>query len=298
MDEHEVRTTALRQLGLVTRAQVLAAGGSDRGIAHRVATGRWERLRRGVFVVGAAPSSWEQTALGATLAAGPDTALCIRSAARGLGLVERSGAMQLAVLDRRRVRLPGVEVHRPVALDRTELSSVGPVPVTSAIRTLIDLAPSQPAPTMGALLDTAIRDHRATPDAVARRIVELAARGRPSPSSLIEALALRCEGYDPGRSALESRIIAALLAHGLPEPVRQHPIVRGDGRRAHLDLAYPDVRLAIEVDGWAFHAGRGAFDADRVRANELVLLGWTVLRFTSAMTDEQICSTVARALGL
>jgi very-short-patch-repair endonuclease len=67
---------------------------------------------------------------------------------------------------------------------------------------------------------------------------------------------------------------------------------------AYIDLAYPSHHLALEVDGWAFHGHRAAFDADRLRANDLVLLGWSVLRFTSAMSDAHICATVARALGL
>jgi len=297
VDEREVRDTARRQLGLVTRAQVVAAGGSDRAIEGRLATGRWDRLRPGVYVVGAVASSWEQRALGAVLAAGPGAALCIRSAARGLGLVERSGPIQLAVVDRRRVRLAGVEVHRPTTLDPVDLVQVGPLPLTSAVRTLIDLAPTQDAATMGALVDAALRDHRVAPEQIAARVVELSGRGRRTPRSLIEALSLRCEGYDPGRSALESRILAALARAGIPLPERQHPVVRPDGRRAFIDLAYPRLLLAIEADGWRFHAPRAAFDADRVRANELVLLGWSVLRFTSAMSDARICETVARALA-
>ena len=297
MDERHLRQLALRQHGLVTRSQVLAAGGSDRSIHDRISSGRWERIRPGVYVVGAAPTTWEQLALGATLSAGAGSALAVRSAARAVGLVERSGVLQVAVPGRRRVRLAGVQVHRPVDFGPADVTLVGPLPVTTVERTLIDLAPSQSAMTMGVLVDAAIRDHSVRPEQVARRIVELAGHGRRVPASLIEALALRCDGYDPGRSALEARILAALGREGLPLPVRQHPVVRTDGRKAFIDLAYVPQRIAVEADGWAFHGQRAAFDADRLRANELVLLGWSVLRFTSAMSDRQICATVARALG-
>jgi hypothetical protein len=296
MDERALRAIALDQHGLVTRAQVLAADGSDRAIRHQLDVGRWTRARRGVYVIGAVERTWAQTAMAAVLEAGPGARLARRSAARAWNWVEHAGRLQIAVDGRRRVRIEHVEVHRPVELTAADGAVAGLLPVTSPIRTLIDLAPSQGADTMGTLLDAAIRDQGVDPAGVAERIVELAGRGRRVPVSLVEALSLRAPDHDPGRSALESRVIASLARAGLPLPVRQHRIERHDGRTAFIDLCYPTQRIAIEVDGWRVHGQRAAFDADRVRANELVVLGWSLLRFTSAMRDDQICATVARAL--
>jgi very-short-patch-repair endonuclease len=47
-----------------------------------------------------------------------------------------------------------------------------------------------------------------------------------------------------------------------------------------VDIAFPAQRVAIEIDGWAFHSDQAAFQNDRVRQNQLSLLGWQVLRFT------------------
>ena len=298
MDEHAVHSLALQQHGLITRSQATALGGTDRIIHRCVEAGRWHRVRSGVYIVGAAARTWELTALASLLAAGPGATLHDRSAARALGLVERSGRVQIAITDRRRVRLAGVEIHRPVDLPQTDITTIGALTTTTPARTLIDMAPSQSTATMGSLLDASIRQHGVQPDDVARRVVELAGRGRAVPRSLIEALSLRCPGYDPGRSALESRVLAALLRAGIPLPKRQHQVERPGGKLAFIDLAYPEWMVAIEVDGWAHHGQRAAFDADRMRSNDLVLLGWSVLRFTSAMADEQICATVAQALGI
>jgi len=71
----------------------------------------------------------------------------------------------------------------------------------------------------------------------------------------------------------------------------------GAGRRAYIDLAYPEHHVAIELDGWAHHSTRAAFDHDRARANDLTLQGWNVYRFTWTMADEAIVATVARAIG-
>ncbi len=65
--------------------------------------------------------------------------------------------------------------------------------------------------------------------------------------------------------------------------------------RYRIDLAYPDLRIAIELDGWAVHGTRGAFDHDRARGNELALAGWTLLRFTSSSTWIEVVRTVEAA---
>ena len=62
-------------------------------------------------------------------------------------------------------------------------------------------------------------------------------------------------------------------------PARQYEI-RTDRLVARVDLAYPEARLAIEVDGYRHHSGRRAFDRDRERDNELKALGWQVIRIT------------------
>jgi very-short-patch-repair endonuclease len=47
-----------------------------------------------------------------------------------------------------------------------------------------------------------------------------------------------------------------------------------------VDVAFPRQKVAIEVDGWAHHSDSGDFHHDRVRQNNISLLGWQVLRFT------------------
>lgn len=125
--------------------------------------------------------------------------------------------------------------------------------------------------------------------------VEDAARGKDL-RALREALALRLPGYDPGDSELEIRALRALHRAGLPTPIQQHVVRRPDGRLARIDLAYPSERIAIELDGWDHHGRRSRFDPDRIRRNELTLLGWDVYNFTATMDDNTLTSTVAAAL--
>jgi very-short-patch-repair endonuclease len=53
-----------------------------------------------------------------------------------------------------------------------------------------------------------------------------------------------------------------------------------DGHQHYIDFAYPDVRLAIEVDGYAKRDSRQALEHDDARQNRLLRAGWRVLRFT------------------
>ena len=288
---------ARQQQGLISVRQAIALGWSEKAIRTQVDKGAWQRARRGVYVIGAAPQTWEQEVRSACLAAGEDATASHRSAARLWDLVERSGRIEVQLQDHRRVRLPGVTVHRSILVAPQDIvRPPGEVPRTSLARTIVDLAPTQSADTIGGWIDQGMRDHGLDLEALVECCSRLAVPGRRAPVTAMQALALRNPGHDPGRSGFESRVLAAMATCGLPSPVRQHPVLRADGRRAFIDIAYPRWLLALELDGWATHGVRAAFEADRIRANELALLGWTVLRFTWHMPDRYIIESIARAI--
>ena len=69
--------------------------------------------------------------------------------------------------------------------------------------------------------------------------------------------------------------------------------------RAVLDIAFPDHRIAIEIDGWAFHRDVDRFRRDALRQNEVVIGGWRVIRVTwydLQETPDYLVDVVARAL--
>ena len=83
-------------------------------------------------------------------------------------------------------------------------------------------------------------------------------------------------------SELEKRFTALARRHGLPPLELQHEVWAAGRFVARIDAAYPELKLAIEVDGFEHHSTPDAFQRDRTRQNRLVALGWTVLRFTWA----------------
>lgn len=84
-----------------------------------------------------------------------------------------------------------------------------------------------------------------------------------------------------------------LAAAGLPAPAREHPLGRSIGRRWRLDLAWPDQRVAVEIDGGAIlhrqvrgrrvmipgrHNTEAGRAADATRDAFAALDGWLVFR--------------------
>ncbi|HTF54981.1 MAG TPA: DUF559 domain-containing protein [Pseudonocardia sp.] len=97
----------------------------------------------------------------------------------------------------------------------------------------------------------------------------LGRHGSPAAAALLGAAA------DGAASLAERRLVGLLRARGLTG-WRLGYAVSG----YLLDLAFPAARVAVEVDGWAWHSTADRFRADRRRQNALILAGWTVLRFT------------------
>lgn len=100
--------------------------------------------------------------------------------------------------------------------------------------------------------------------------------GSPAARLLLQAAG------DGARSHAERLLIQLLKSAGITGWIANHPI----GGYV-VDVAFPDHKLVIEVDGWAFHSDPAAFRKDRVRQNQIALLGWQVLRFTWFDLTEQ-----------
>jgi predicted transcriptional regulator of viral defense system len=110
---------ALRQHGLLLRAQVLDVGVTDAMIDHRIRSGRWARVCAGLYRLAGVPVSWRQRALAACLVAGPGAVVSHRSAAVLWGLSGfRPGPIEITVPNGHSVRSPLARVHRTAEVSR------------------------------------------------------------------------------------------------------------------------------------------------------------------------------------
>jgi very-short-patch-repair endonuclease len=131
-------------------------------------------------------------------------------------------------------------------------------------------------------------------------------------ADLDEALRLRCGRRGNSRLRrllLESRgnpwSWAERLAHRLLHEaaiegwVGNYP-VEICGYAYYVDIAFPDAKLALEIDGREFHTAPEVFEQDRWRQNDLINAGWRVLRFTPTMLQDSpqfVLATIRRALA-
>jgi very-short-patch-repair endonuclease len=84
----------------------------------------------------------------------------------------------------------------------------------------------------------------------------------------------------------ERRLQQILRTRGITGWVAHLPFV-ACGRRFEIDVAFPELKVAIEVDGYRYHSGDVRFQTDRTKQNALVAAGWRVLRFTWADINER-----------
>jgi len=271
---------ASRQHGCFSRAQVHAAGLTDRMIATQLASGRWVGLAAGVYRLAGVPVTWRQRALAACLVSGPGTVVSHRSAAVLWGVSGfRPGPLDITVPPGRSGRNALARVHRS-AVQGVRRDGI---PVTHPARTIADLA--------GTVGGMALEE--AVDDVLCRRLCRLEELteigGRRALRTVLEAW----NGEALPEGVAEMRVVRGLLAAGLPQPARQYEIWCGGVFVARVDLAYPEHRLAIELDGFRWHAGRGPFRSDRLRRNRIEAAGWRLLETAPEDIDE-LCRDALR----
>ncbi len=299
--EERVATAALMgagrsQHGVLTRDQI-AAVLTRRQLDRWVSTGRLVRAASGQWRLAGSPVSWRQRAMGVCLAYGPPAAISHTAAARLWGLEGVTPAGVHVVVPRGssgRRELPAVITHHG-RLEPDEVAERHGIPVTSIHRTLVDLAAIVPADVVSVATDDAIRRRLITPQRLLAQHGRTR-RGVAGIETLERIVTARVPQTGVADSRWEDTVFLWIVGAGLPAPVRQHHVeVRGTV--FVLDMAYPHDRVAVEFDGWAWHATRRRFDRDRARSTELALAGWLVVQVTSAHTEAEVVDRVGRALA-
>jgi hypothetical protein len=191
-----------------------------------------------------------------------------------------------------------VRVHRTNRLPSSDVTSVAGLPVTTVARTIIDLAGSLSAESVERVVDDALVRRLTTVPLLSGALGRNAHRGCRGGPLVRAALGLWSVG--PLESHAETEVLRWLLAAGVPEPVPQLEVAVPGGRRLRVDLAWPEARVALEVDGFAHHHGPRKLSADHERRSVLAALGWRVLTTTVAEVRRGGVNLMAalRALGV
>jgi very-short-patch-repair endonuclease len=273
-------TLAQAQDGVITRDQL-----ADHGLAMTTIDGMLKRdqlvsVAFGVYLVRGAPLTYRARLWTGVLSTGG--VLGFVTAARLWGVIEGDRSViddqvHIVLPHSRRLCPPDwVRLHR-VPVGRGEITAVSELPITSKRWTLCDYLPTVSDAQATKVADRALQRHWLTRDDIALRLRDFPRRrgnGR---------LRMLMDITSDGAAAKSERHLHALLRRGgLRGWLPNYPVWAAGELIGVVDLAFPDHRLAIEVDGMAYHVDTDRFQHDRTRGNDLVLLGWTVLHFTWA----------------
>ena len=267
---------ATLQHGVVARRQLLDLGFSPRMVEHRVARGWLHLLYRGVYALGHEKLSMRSRWMAAVLATGDGALLSHGSAAALWGLVRPRGPIEIVARSRR--RSPGLMVResRIHPEDRDEIDAI---PVCSVARVLLDLASIWNAERVERAWEEADRlgllELQAMEQACAR------AQGRKGTGRLRRLIVAAREPVRT-RSPLEDRFAIFCREWGLPAPALNCSVL---GRE--VDALWLRERLIVEVDGFAFHGHRTAFERDRVRDAAFQVAGYRVLHLTQLRLEKE-----------
>lgn len=272
---------AAGQHGLLSRSQALRFVDST-GLTRRVRQGSLVRAHPAVYRFAGAPVTWEQRLMAAQLAAGAGSAVSHRSAAELWGLADGFGDLvEITVPSGRLPRLRHVVVHRSTDLVASHVTRRRSVTVTNPMRTLADLGAVCPRSVVADALERGLVARLFTVPSVEAMVFDVARPGRDGSGVLravVDDRALRAARPD---GLLEPRMARLLRRYRLPQAAFQHRVLDDRGRFvARPDFAFPDLAVAIEVDGFEIHGTPAAMAADFVRQNALQALGWVVVRFT------------------
>jgi Protein of unknown function (DUF559) len=236
-----------------------------------MAKGRLHPLIPGVYAVGRPDLTRHGRWMAAVLACGPNAYLSHESAAALWEIRNVQGAaIDVSLLAGSARRRPGINVHRRTALGPGDLTTRHNIPVTTVIRTLLDLAPRLKEDQLEAAISEANKHGHLDPDSLRASLEER--RGQPGVATLRTLLDRHTLLLTD--SELERRFLPLVARAGLPPPLTQQYV---NGFR--VDFYWPDLGLVVETDGLRYHRTAAQQARDRVRDQAHTAAGLTQLRF-------------------
>ena len=256
------------QDGVATSAQILT---------HLSVATMQRQLRRGQLVK-LWPNIYSQGSTdlfarlsGLDLRCGEPVAVCLGTAAAAFGF-DTEDVPDLHVLNPAGHQLrsrAGLVVHRR---DGAPLTVFRGRPLTTPGWTAVEVARGLRRPRALATLDAALRTGTCDVDDLLRAATHQA--GRRGIVIVRELIPL---ARPQAESPMESEARLVMVDGGLPEPVLQYEIIDRDGVLWRVDFAWPELRLAVEYDGFDWHSSPQHLRRDRRKRAALQDLGWRVL---------------------
>jgi hypothetical protein len=264
-------------------------------VADWLVAGHLHRVHRGVYAVGHCRLTWHGRCFAAVLAAEPlepeRVAMASHISAAWLwGLLRsRPSAIHVTAPIRRRAK-QGFAVHFACLVAEDHSVRDG-VPVTSLSRTLLDLAAISRPVQLERYLERA--EEGGDFDLHAVEALLARAGGHHGRGRLRRALAIYRDEPAFLRSQLERRFLRLAKKAGLPSPAMNFNVAGYE-----LDAYWGRERFAVELDVYETHGSRGAFERDRLRQEDLKLIGVEMTRVTGSRLDREPKKLMERVAAL
>lgn len=210
--------------------------------------------------------------MAAVLAGGEGAALSHRSAA-ALWDIGREEEARTDVSVRRRceLRRPGIRFRGRPTLSPEDVVLRDDIPVTSPVRTLVDLATDIDPVRLERAVNDADKRDLVDPGALREELVRFGGEPGIRPlRHLLDRLFFRLSDSD-----LEIYFRRIVRAAKLPMPLSKQRV-----NRFEVDFFWPDLGLVVETDGLRYHRTPSAQTRDARRDRAHVMAGMTPLRFT------------------
>lgn len=206
------------------------------------------------------------------LACGPEAVLSHRSAAALWGFgEEHADYVEISVRRHCKVRRPGTRTHDRPGLWNRDIGSRLGIPVTTPVRTFLDLATVTGPKTVERAINEADKLGVIDADSLRRALEEYP--GQPGICLLRHVLDKHT--FRLSDDELE-RLFRPLAADaGLPTPLTKYMV-----NDFEVDFFWPDFGLVVETDGWRYHRTPSAQTRDALRFQVHVANGLTPLRFS------------------
>ncbi len=268
---------AAEQEGLLTSDQLRLHDVSSWTRRRWVAEGWIFRLAPRVYALRGSPDTHRRRLRCGLLCLGERSWVSFEAAASLHGLDRsRPHAVEFTIERPRRPAVLPFAVHTTKRLDPIDHVVADGFRVTSATRTVFDLALARAHPQrIEAAIDSAVRLQLSSPEVLARRLDGLRGSGRWG-CRLVEEMIVDSGGH----THLERRFLELVREAGLPTP-RKQVVFRAGGRHlARVDFFFDAFGVIVEVSGQTGHASPAERARDAQRRNELQDLGVRVFDYT------------------
>lgn len=301
MNRRDVIELFARQHWVASGAQLDDLDVSRYATGRACAAGALERVYRGVFKIAGANLSFEGRALALQLASGDGAFVSGPSAGVLHGLRGMpTTRIEVTVDECRRPEVPGE--HRLVLTSwidpkRDVEERDDGIRLATPLRTLFGLAEQFNEYRFARAAEDMWHQGLVTPSQAADYLAAIRKSGKTGVRRMEAWLERTACHVRPAHSGLEMAFVEMIERVGLPTPVRQLPLRLASGEVVHLDLAWPDVRLAVEPGHSWWHGGDLRQRADQARDRACAIVGWHVHRYDEDATRDR-AATARELLAL